>query len=130
MTLLLSTKPSILTYLCPTYHSLLSKGQSIRKEKSALKIIYGPNGSHDERIKKAGDIEMLEDRRIEITQKFAIKTAANNRFEPYFPAWQHTWEGLRPTKIYGEKHAKTERLYNSPVYNMRRLLNDMTSGTQ
>ena len=54
----------ILDYLCPAYHSLLNKdhSNSIEKlQKSALKIIYGPNGCHDERVKKAGDIEKLED---------------------------------------------------------------------
>ena len=124
---------SILDYLWPAYHSLLNKGQSNRIEKlqkSALKIIYGPNGSHDERVKKAGDIEKLEDRRIEITKKFAIKTAAYNRFKHYFLARQQTREGLRPTKTNEVKHAKTEQLYNTPLYYMRRLLNDMTTVTQ
>ena len=67
----------------PAYHSLLNKGSCNRIEKlqkSALKIIYGPNGSNDEQVKKAGDIEKLEDRGIEITKKFALKTAANNQF--------------------------------------------------
>ena len=76
------------------------------------------------------DIEKLEDWKIEITKKFAIKTAANTRFEHYFPARQQTQEGLRPTKIYEKKHANTERLYNCPLYYMRRLLNDMTTVTQ
>ena len=73
---------SILDYLCPAYHSFLNKGQSNRLEKlqeSLLKIMYGPNGSHYEGVKKAEDIKMLDDQRIEITKKFAIKTAANNQ---------------------------------------------------
>ena len=72
----------ILDHLCPAYHSLLNKGQSniIEKfQKSALKIIYGLNESHDELVKKAGDIEKLEDRRIEI--------------ELNFPARHQIWEG-------------------------------------
>ena len=72
---------SILHYLCPSYHSLLNKGLSNRIEelqKFALEIIYGLKRSHEERVKKAGDIKKLEHRRIEITKKFAIKTAANN----------------------------------------------------
>ena len=55
---------SILDYLCPAYHSLLNKDQSSRIEKLqkyALNIIYGPNGSHDERVEKVGNIKKLED---------------------------------------------------------------------
>ena len=101
---------SILDYICPAYHSLLNKGQGNRIEKlqkSALKIIYGSNGSHDEWVKKAGDIQRLENRRIEVTKKFAIKTAANNQFKHFFPSRQQTQDGQRPTKIYEEIHAKT-----------------------
>ena len=54
--------------------------------------------------------------------KFAENAAANPIYEGWFPLNEGR-EGTRHRKRYEEKLAKTDRLYRSPVYAMRRHLN-------
>ena len=49
--------------------------------------------------------------------------ANSERFGSWFPRNDNVRE-LRRTKTYKEEYARTERLYNSPLYAMRRILNE------
>ena len=60
-------------------------------------------------------------RRIELCDSFAKKAAANPRFEGWFP--RRTGRIGRHGDQYKELNARTYRLYNSPLFYLRRRLN-------
>ena len=67
----------------------------------------------------------MEERQINMFEKFATKTSENLRYQNWFPLK----DSLRPTRKprpYLEDSAKSDRLYRSPIYAMRRLLNNET----
>ena len=85
-------------------------------------MIYGYNYSYDELLLKSSLMKM-EDRRIELFKKFTIKTSENERYSSWFPFKENLRE-TRKLRPYLEQKAKSERLYRSPLFAMRRLLND------
>ena len=68
-------------------------------------------------------MESLDNRRENLTKKFAEKTSKNERFGEWFKEKDYGERDLRNKKRYTENFARTERLKKSPVYYMRRLLN-------
>ena len=60
-------------------------------------------------------------RRIELCDKFAAKAAANPAFERWFPLRQA--RSGRHAEQYHELPSRTDRLFNSPLFNFRRRLN-------
>ena len=116
----------VLDYGAVIYHSLLNKEQCEYLEKlqrNVMKIIFGFKLTHRELDKKS-DIETLWSRRERLVDKFLDKTRQNERFSPtWFPQKSFYHMDLRHELIYEEKFAKTERLYKSPKYFMRRRLN-------
>ena len=68
-------------------------------------------------------MQTLEDRREHAIKKFAEKAAASPQFTHWFPKNQNR-SSQRLGKLYEEKHAKSDRLYYSPLYTMRRVLNN------
>ena len=110
---------SCLDYLAPAYHSLLTGQQSETLEKlqqTALGIIYGFRLNYGEQLKKAGRLETLKTRRLELTRKFAEKKARNERFAHFFPPHRPARENARKKNTYLEENAKTDRLYKSPIF--------------
>ena len=74
---------------------------------------------------KAG-IPLLSERRKNACKVFATKCAASERFGKWFPLREEPVRGRREGtayRVYQEFSARTDRLYNSPLYYMRRLLN-------
>ena len=67
----------------------------------------------------------MECRRLKRIRKFVVKAAADEIFsKKWFPTWEDEHEiHLRHKKKYIEFGAKTNRLYNSPLHCMRRMLN-------
>ena len=65
----------------------------------------------------------LEDRRIKLFEKFTKKTAENQKCNHWFPL-KETMRDTRRPRPYLELKATTNRLYRSPIYAMRRLLNE------
>ena len=55
--------------------------------------------------------------------KFAQKSSKNPQFSDWFPL-NYNRSSLRNPKKFKEKYAKSDRLYNSPLYTMRRYLNE------
>ena len=115
---------SVLEYSSVTYHSMLTIKQSNDLEqiqKKCLRCIFGYGKGYEELLEESG-LSTLKARREKAVLKFAAKTAKN----PVYSHWfllnpNHT--SSRNPKIYTEEFARTSRLYNSPLFHMRRLLN-------
>ena len=71
----------------------------------------------------SGRIETLYSRREKLTLSFAKKAVNDCRFKHWFPLKEEALYDLRDNKKYKETFARTDRLRNSPIHYMRRLLN-------
>ena len=114
-------------YACTVFHSSLTDEQDEAIEKlqnQALKCIYGPFISARKMRDSAG-LETLRSRRIMICDKFARKCLSNPRFQHWFPlkASRTSTRGGKPREEFLEEKARCDRLFNSPIYYMRRRLN-------
>ena len=56
-------------------------------------------------------------------EKFTRKTSENPKYVEWFPLKDNPRD-IRKLRPYLEERATTDRLYRSPIYAMRRLLND------
>ena len=83
--------------------------------------MYGYGKSYTELLQLSG-LRPLSERRNEQFGKFAVNAVKNPVYAGWFPLNEGRL-GTRNRKIYREKTATTDRLYNSPVYSMRRYLN-------
>ena len=116
-------------YCSPTYHSMLSEGMSDRIEKlqmKSLKTIFGWDKSYSDLLDLAG-IETLKRRREKLVDNFAIKSSRNPRFDSWFPKAMPTGHNTRLNLPFQEEHARTKRYMNSPLFHMRRRLNQMSN---
>ena len=114
----------IADYCAPAYHSMLTDINDQRLEYcqvEALRCIYG-YGQSARTLRWTAGLQTLRDRRIEATDKFARKAAADPKFCHWFPR-RTAGRTTRNKEVYEEKHAKCDRLMNSPIYYMRRRLN-------
>ena len=120
----------IVDYASVVYHPLLTNDQVKAIEwlqMAALKIIFGWKRSYSE-ILDENKVETMAERRQRLTDKFVVKTAKNPVYqEKWFKLKTFTHHDLRKEKFYEEKYARTDRLYNSPVYYYRRHLNEIHS---
>ena len=113
----------ILDYCAVIYHPMLTDDQDQvveRLQARALKNIYGYRDSYAVMRKKAG-VTTHRQRRIELCDKFARKAASNPTFERWFPLRQG--RSGRHAETYREFQARTDRLFNSPLFYFRRRLN-------
>ena len=113
----------ILDYCAVIYHPMLTDEQDQvveRLQAQALKNIYGYKDSYATMRKKAG-ITTHRERRIQLCDKFANKAAGNPRFERWFPL--RTSRSGRHAETFREFPARTDRLFNSPLFYYRRRLN-------
>ena len=112
---------------CVVWHSSLTeqhKSDLERVQKSALKIILG---SKYENHKKALDVlnmDTLEDRREYLSLKFANKCLENEKMKNMFPknGKVHKMD-MRKVQKYRVQFSNTDRLRNSAITNMQKLLN-------
>ena len=91
-------------------------------QKRCLRSIFGHDKTCNELLAESG-LETLEDRRTRAVKKFAEKACKNPQFEHWFPKNTNR-SSQRTGKTYEELYAKSDRLYFSPLFTMRRLLND------
>ena len=94
-----------------------------RLQANALRTIMGWNKSYRECLGRC-EIETLHDRRYEACRTFATKNASNARFPHWFPENDEPPYALRTRERYKVTFARHERLRNSPIHFMRRILND------
>ena len=117
-----------LEYAVPTFGPMLTeemKNELESIQKRACKIVFGWDSSYSELI-ASGRVESLEKRREKLILNFAHKCVKNPRFVSWFP--ERNYDGmnveLRARQKYEEKYARTERLKKSPIFHMRRALNE------
>ena len=111
-------------YCSCVYNSSLTQTQSNALERlqaQSLKAIYGYEHSYRSLLEKTG-LTTLQARRDARDLKFAEKCVKNDKFKPWFPL-NPIARTTRQPLMYKEAHARTQRLYRSPVFNMRRRLN-------
>ena len=111
-------------YCSVVYHSSLTAQQSDvleRLQSQVLKCIYGYQYSYRELLELTG-LTTLKARREARCLKFAQKTVRNVRFANWFPLNENP-RTTRVSKPYKESLARTTRLQNSPLYDLRRRLN-------
>ena len=116
---------SVLEYSGVTYGPMIAQYQKNRPEniqKSCPRSIFRFDKSYSELLEEAG-LKTLEERRAIALRKFAEKAAKNNQFKYWFPLNPNR-ASQRSGIVYLEKHAKSDRLYNSPLFEMRRALNN------
>ena len=107
------------------FHSMLTDGQDESLERlqtHALKCIYGP-GISGRRMREMAGLDTLRDRRIAQCDRFASKCANSERFSDWFPKNLARRSTKRKEEMYKEEYASCNRLYNSPLFYMRRRLN-------
>ena len=118
----------VIEYTKATYHSMLNVSQRLVIEglqKRVLKIVLGL-GVHYQDALAASGLDTLTDRRKKSFKKLALKCSNDYRFQgTWFPLNGENGHDLRTGKIYREFFARSERLKNSPIFAMRRLLNCM-----
>ena len=117
---------SVIGYSSVTYGPMLTKFQDHELEniqKRCLRIMYGYDKSYIDLLRESG-LETLKVRRENALPRF-VKNAINN---PVYSSWfqenQNPRQSQRNPRKYEEKFARSNRLYNSPLYTARRLLND------
>ena len=123
---------SILEYSSVTYGPMLTKSQSNRLEqvqKRCLRIMFGYLKTYQDLLSESG-LETLKHRREKALTRFLDKTLKNPNYAPLFPFNKSLRPGLRGTKNYLESFARTQRLYNSPLFTMKSLLNNSPSSQQ
>ena len=115
----------IIEYSVQVYHHLLNKTQKDFVESmqmNSFKTIYGFKTSYSDALEKSG-LERLSVRAAGLSEAFATKTSANPSYSDWFPLKADQGYPLRRPLIYEEEFAAENRLFNSPLYRMRRLLN-------
>ena len=118
--------PSV-EYCAEIYDSLIPQYMSDKLEsvqRQSLKIIYWWNRSIED-VMEVEQIETLKARRTRACLSFANRNL-NNRFgSRWFPKNPVSREARTTTRrVYEEKRCKTNRMRNSPVQTMIRLLNE------
>ena len=114
-------------YGAVAYHSTLTDEQDElldNLQNQALRCIYGPRIS-GRKMRKLAGVTTLRTRRENLCDKFALKSRANPRFCHWFPLKTGRTSNRKgkTNEIYREEKARCSRLYNSPLFYMRRRLN-------
>ena len=107
------------------YHAMITDQQDEAIEwlqTHALRCIFGPWIS-GRRMRQMADLPTLRVRCIGHCDHFAAKCASSERFEHWFPRKEEGGRVTRRREEYVEEYARCDRLFNSPVFYMRRRLN-------
>ena len=119
---------SLLEQSATVWHSSLTQENEEdleRVQKSALKIILQERYQNYPHALKKLDLETLKDRREQLCMNFAFKCLKNPRFTDMFPLNNKSHEmNTRVEDKYEVQFALTNRLKNSPIIHMQRLLNE------
>ena len=118
---------SCIEYAVPAYAHFLTGEQSNdleRLQMRSLKTIFGFDLSYAECLERSG-LERLDSRRDRLVLNFTKKTAANPLWDHWFPKIEEFHHDLRKKRTYKEEFASKERLRLSPIFTMRRLMNEL-----
>ena len=118
---------SAMEYSSVIYGGFLTQQQSDELERlqaTSLHIIWGWDMSYQKVLTVSG-LETMEARRKKAFEKFTMKAYKDRRYrEAWFPLRPPDQHSLRTRRPFQEEAAGHERLRNTPVHRMRRLLND------
>ena len=130
---------SVIEFSSVTYGPMLTKYQENQLEnlqKRCLRCMFGYQKSYRQLLEESG-LQTLKERRETAMLKFAQKTSKNPVYAHWFKENPNPRRNsLRFSKPYVEEMARSERLYNSPLFYFRRLLNGtpneppVTTGTE
>ena len=97
-----------------------------RQQKTAMKIIFGFDKHYKDILENNG-LQTLASRRDTAVNNFTESLLKSERFNILFPLSEYPEDmvELRNTKKYKEFQARSNRLYNSPLYTMRRIANEL-----
>ena len=112
-------------YCSTVYHFTITKVQIAALERlqaQSLKAIYGYELSYRQLLEVSG-LERLEARRERRAINFA-KSCLGGRFDHWFPRHVAT-RNTRAPLVYKEIFARCNRLQRSPIYSLRRKLNEL-----
>ena len=115
----------VIDYCQVIYYPLLTDNQDQQVERlqaGALKCIYGYGTSYA-RMRELAEVSTLRQRRIEASDKFAKKSLGLPRFSGWFPLRNTGRSGVRRGEVFQEEYARTNRLFHSPIFFMRRRMN-------
>ena len=119
---------SVLDYSCVIYDGFLTKTQVMdleRIQSNILKTIFGFENSYRTCLYKA-KVPTLALRRKIMFLKFAKRVTCNPMFaEKWLRKEMSNGYNLRSTNEIVERQARCDRLRNSPIFRIRRLLNEM-----
>ena len=119
---------SLLEQSCTVWHSGLTSENSEdleRVQKNAFKIILQDEYITYENALMILDLEKLNERREKLCLQFAKKCLGHEKMKHLFPLNKKTHKmDTRFQEIHEINHANTERLKNSPIVYMQKLLNE------
>ena len=119
---------SLLEQSCTVWNSGLTNENSEdleRVQKNALKIILQDEYKTYENALIILDLEKLNERREHLCLQFAKKCVGHDKMKHLFPKNKKSHVMVtRFEEIHEVNHANTERLKNSPIVYMQRLLNE------
>ena len=116
---------SVLEQSAVVWNSSITKGEQLdieRVQRCALRIILGENYTSYQESLKVCNLVTLKARRNQLSLKFAIKCTKNDKTKDIFPLNAKPAD-TRYHEKYSVTRAKTDRLANSAVPFMQRLLN-------
>ena len=117
---------SLVEQSCVVWGSAITKGEEYdleRVQKVALRIILKDSYVTYSNALSITSLQTLKCRRVVLMKRFAIKCTKNSFTEDMFPLNPST-VNTRNREKYMVTHAKTERLANSAIPVMQRLLNN------
>ena len=119
---------SILEQSCVVWHSSLTVENSEdleRVQKSAVRIIIGNKFENYENALIKANLQKLSDRREQLCLKFARQCLQSDKNEDIFPLKRKNHRmKTRKQEIFEVNKFNTERMKNSAILNMQRLLNE------
>ena len=120
----------LIDYASVVYHSMLTLEQAKMIENLqsfALKLIFGTKKKYSEILEEnEPTITCVFDRRQKLVDQFILKTLDNENYsEEWFPKKSFSDQNLRTHLYYREDFARTDRLFNSPIFYYRRRLNEI-----
>ena len=127
----LSMLRPILDYSSNVIHTMITQeGNDMIEacQRKAMKMIFGFDKHYADLLEEQ-KIPYMRVRRQKLFENFCIKMSQSEKFSNRWLPKLYIEEEmmrLRRQKQYVEFHARTERLYNSPLYAMRRFLNSVS----
>ena len=116
---------SILEFGVPAWQGSLTLGEKTdleRVQKCAVHIMLGKSYSSYQTALESLNLENLEDRRVRLCLKFALKAEAHPKFQNWFQKSERTYNTRNRVK-YKEIQSRNDRYKKSPLGYLTKLLN-------